>query len=345
MSQSERKEGRSTVRGRLLLGVSVLLCAVLFGCANHIEFVESERDDTSERVLESEFAVRAPSDFVEDPILELQFVKRQRVELTTRRSRSRDARVTPYMPARELFEVPAGLVALPCALVLGVVDVASFGSLPNESSYRFGAWAVSALNPLMNTEDVQRSSRRAGDARHLPVDVQTLSRELPVVAATVYAAFGGEAGGVVRSFETDAAGRVEIELLDLLPDELSSPPQRLIAELHLEQAEQPDAARMLYVDRALGQRLRQAVPILARVRSPQADPEELAASIYILDGIGFPGRAARIREQVTYRFRDQRSSLRAFERALDRRYVNPAGVTAWGAEESEHLSEPADLEP
>jgi len=315
---------RTGLRVHLLASGILLVCGTqLLGCANHVRYVDTESDHPTRELQRTQYRMRGAEGFVQSAELDLEFYAEQVFRVTREFRQVRTEQVTPFRGLNELVELPLGVVALPVACAAQLADLAFFGSVPD--AWVAGRWrlALDALNPLMNLEDEQRLESRTLAQSEPSVRVSTEREEEPLAGETVYLSLAGPDGGFLHTFETDPEGHLRVDLLELLPDRLPAAPTRIGVELHRAEAEQADISELLYLDRVLGRRLMQVAPVLARTRHPKAPPEILADALYVLEQLGFRARAARLEEQVTYRFRESPSTLAAFEQRLQERYREP----------------------
>lgn len=191
----------------------VLLVAVATGCANSLRTYEVE--DALERrdVTTASYQIRGP----QGPLRTAQVVLQVEMEEVTVSSTTRTLRqveeVTPYQPARELYEVPGGVVALPLAFVWNALDVALLGFIPNTVVEPFTHWTFAAMNPFLNAESASRVEERDRGSRVMPASSETQSARRPATNQWIEVSLDG--GPTVR-VATDERGTLSL-FLDELP--------------------------------------------------------------------------------------------------------------------------------
>ena len=305
-----------------------LAALVVSGCANHVRYVESSSDRRSSEVVERQFAVRGPGAVVADASLKLEFEKRETLAWQTERTKTRTEEYTPYQPSRELYEVPGGLVSLPLSFVFNVTDVLLFGYIPNEIVNSYTFWTFAALNPALNAENALRVEKGevASEIEKLEGEKQVQTTPLARFAVAI-----SLDAGEPHTRVTDAEGRLDLDLLELLPRTLGWPPRRVGLEGRDPKSGQSVITQFFYLDRQLSERLLRAAPLLAAHGAPGAGVAELSRAVYGLDQLGFRKESAQLQDAVYGRWEASPELLREFRAALDRHYASGAPFDAESA--------------
>ncbi len=203
-----------------------LLVAAAGGCANSLRTLELDDGLERRELTTTRFEIRGPDGPLRASLVELA-VEMEEVTVTssTRSVRSVEE-VTPYQAPRELYEVPAGVVALPLSFVWNALDVALLGFIPNERVEPFLDWAFAAANPFLNVESESRVERVDLGSQVRPGTDETRRAQRPAASQWIEVALDG--GPSVR-VATDERGQLSVFLDELpWPRDLGIP-QRVIA--------------------------------------------------------------------------------------------------------------------
>jgi hypothetical protein len=300
--------------------VLLALCS-LCACANHIRYSDQESDQERRSVLSARHTVSGPDSVLDQTQLRLAFFKQETVESRTERTIARYEEATPYRGAREVLEVPAGLVSVPLSFVFNGVDCLLLGYVPNELVNGYTSWTFAALNPFMNTESPERTERT-----QVSVETRDVGRsESAQHSAADGAAVGLALDGRPEQVRTlDAEGAIAMSLLDLMTGDDAGAPRRL--NVVLRDAAGAELLRQsFYLDRSLAVRMQRAALLAREVASPAIEPDALARAIYAIDRLGFREDAARIHESAHERFAAEPDRIEAIGQSIDRLYAeNPA---------------------
>ena len=217
---------------RLLISAAVCGALLLAGCANHLPQRSEHEERIERRLLDHELLIDAGQpETLEVPQRRVRIHDQKSYELTTFEVTRRYDRYTPYQAWREIYEVPVGAVALVAGVTANVVNVLTFGSLPDSITHGWLRYGIDGLNPFMNVESNGRAEQNLFSIdevqRSQRVDYVSLPwAERPVSVTT---------GGGVYSMLTDRHGVLHLNLLDTPFSDLDS--SRLGA-LHLQVEDQ-----------------------------------------------------------------------------------------------------------
>jgi hypothetical protein len=189
------------------------LCASLFisGCANHM----SQRSEHEERVERKLLEHSLQVDVGEPKILELPQRRVRIHELKTFDVTEFDVtrhydRYTPYQPWREIYEIPLGAVAVVAGVGANVVNVLTFGSLPDSVTKDWLSYGVAGLNPFMNTPSHGRAQQNLAGIDEVQRDHRIEHSSLPWSEGPVQIKTGNQS----HELTTDRNGVLRINLLD-----------------------------------------------------------------------------------------------------------------------------------
>ena len=140
--------------------ILAILAVFFTGCANHLrtETLNDPKKVTSEPKLE--YFITLDSEIVNSHRIQLKLEQLETREVKDAQDISEVEFYTPYQGARELYEFPAGIVMLPVAIVVNVLDFALLGLIPNRITDGAVDIAFSGLNPALNIESESRSENK-----------------------------------------------------------------------------------------------------------------------------------------------------------------------------------------
>ncbi|HEY0289908.1 MAG TPA: hypothetical protein VGC62_23355 [Pseudomonas sp.] len=192
---------------------SATLCGTLIvsGCANHL----SQRSEHEERIERKLLEHSLQVDVGEPKTLELPQRRVLIHELKTfdvtefEVTRHYD-RYTPYQPWREIYEIPLGAVAIVAGVGANIVNVVTFGSLPDSITKDWISYGVAGLNPFMNAPSHGRAQQNLAGIDEVQRDHHVERSSLPWSESPVDV----EAGNQSHELITDRNGVLRINLLD-----------------------------------------------------------------------------------------------------------------------------------
>jgi hypothetical protein len=267
------------VAGSVLAAMA--LCAL--GCANHVRFldVQEERLDTVR--VDAEYEIEAGDARILSSEIQLAFFQIEHFEDRTEQTTIKYEEYTPYQPARELYEVPTGLVSVPLSIAFNALRVASLFYIPGDMVEGYTNWTYAALNPFMNVE----SSERVVRERIAVTDVEKFSEHrrvrIPLVGAPVAARYDL---GAPAALVTGEEGVVTFHLLDVVSASMGPRPRKL--HVYLEKEGSSDVRHEYFIRRGLARQLGLARRPMLIVNGIPDDPEALGEALYALDRLGFP---------------------------------------------------------
>jgi hypothetical protein len=304
----------------LALASLALAALCVSGCANHVRYVESANDQRSSEIVERQFTVSGPPSVVVDPALRLELAKRETLAWHTDRTRTRTEEYTPYEGTRELYEVPGGLLSVPLSFVFNVTDVVLFGYIPNELVYGYTFWTFAALNPALNAENPLRVAKGEVSTESERIEGEKTVHTTPLGRFEV--ALSLDAGEPQRRV-SGPDGRLDVDLLELLPPSLGWPPRRIALEGRDPATGESAIVQHYYLDRQLSERLLRAAPLVALHGAPEAGAADLARAVYGLDQLGFRKESAQLQDAIYARWQTPSPELLTeFRAALDRHYAS-----------------------
>jgi hypothetical protein len=296
-----------------LAGLALMLVTV--GCANHVRYLDVQKDHVDTVVLQTRYGVVGGDAAIKSPRLQLEFYRIDHFEDRTERTTIKYEEATPYLVWHELYEVPLGLVSVPLSIAFNALHVALLFYIPGDLVDGYTSWTFAALNPLMNAENPDRVARmpiEAADTRRLVEERQVRQ---PYAEAPVQARFDA---GAETELVADGQGVLRLHLLDAVSTSMGPRPRRLIVELT------PPAdsglAQEFFVPRDLARRLGEARHPMLIVRGDRQDPRELGEAIYRLDRLGFVEYSVVLEDELLNRNVGDDRFVREFRDSLDALY-------------------------
>jgi hypothetical protein len=306
------------------LGLTVWLAG---GCANQLQQVEVVEVETRSETLASRVVVETETP-LRSARTALEVARVDEIEDLTERRVVRQVEVTPYSGWRELYEVPAGAVAVPLSLGFNAANAVLLGYVPDAQVAAFTSWTYAALNPALNVESAARIERRRGEVLSSEVERHRREQRVPLPDA--------EAGvqlddGPVTVLRSDARGMLPFHLLELVDPGRDLRPRKLVVtlapagsyQLSAGSYELPAGSYELPVERDLAQRLRQARDALQAIALQRDDVRRLARAVFELDRLGFEDYSLSLEDEIAVQLHREPARLSEFSRELDRLYGAP----------------------
>jgi hypothetical protein len=136
--------------GALLLG----------GCANPMAQRSEHEERVERKLLDQRLVIETGEPGVLDaPQRRIRVHEQQTFEVTEFQITRRYDRSTPYQAWREAYEMPLGAVAIVAGLGANLVNVATFGQLPQSMTHGWLSYGVAGLNPFMNAPSSGRAEQ------------------------------------------------------------------------------------------------------------------------------------------------------------------------------------------
>jgi len=271
--------------------------ALLPACVNHVRYTSDAFETSAREVVHSEAVVEPDAPVLDSPDLELEVLADETAVVRKLRTRVRFDQYTPYKSGYEIWEVPVGAACLPILVVLRVVDTVGFGFMPEKGLEDFAGWTFAALNPLLNLESESRLRRKEISRETEELDHQVQRDLRPLAGAKLVLALDGRDP---HRYESDARGRVRVELLELAPAALPGRPRALRVSVEGE-GERELRVVELPLSRGQGARLAQGIDARARARARGTSPETIGRSLAELDSLGFTASALALETELRTR--------------------------------------------
>ena len=216
----------------------------------------SEHEERVERkLLEHTLQVDVGQpDVLELPQRRVRINDQKSFEVTEFEVTRRYDRYTPYQAWREIYEIPLGAVALVAGVGANIVNVVTFGSVPDNITHGWINYGLAGVNPFMNVESNGRAEQNLASIDEKQRDKRLEYSSLPWAERPVMVSSGKE----LNELLTDRHGVLRLNLLDspFAEQDISR-----ISQIHLSVSDPQDGTRAdasLRVSRSLRGKLLEA---------------------------------------------------------------------------------------
>lgn len=270
----------------------------LSGCANHLAVESQPVHNVERKTVRSTIEISANASVpLAAPYLDITAIEHRQSHVVESDGLARYDIYTPYQGWRKSYEVPAGLVLLPIAIIATLVPTAATGGLLDRS--------IEGMNPFENIADKSRSERTLLDTSVKPFDEHDEYSTIPLVGSTLAV----RAYHQVDKVTLDENGKARISLLDYYRDGAANNPLELSID-----ADGVSATVQMLIAADLDKKLRQAKIISNRLQSLLAPANAgmsrsqlatVARDINSLSDLGFAYEARRLQEQCASQLGEQ----------------------------------------
>ena len=193
---------------RLLLALSVTL---LGACANQLPQRSEHEAHAERKLLDHSLKVDAAADKpMELPQRRISIYEQQTFEVTDFEVTRVYDRYTPYQAWREVYEIPAGAVAVVAGVGANVVNVVALGNVPQTATRGWIEYGMAGLNPVMNVQSNGRAEQNLASLNEEQTGQHKELISLPWTEKLVLV----KAGKQTHELQTDRKGFLYLNLLD-----------------------------------------------------------------------------------------------------------------------------------
>jgi hypothetical protein len=283
------------------------------GCANHVRFSDEIRDAELRTVTRAVTRFERSARPLAEPRVALSISVDETEDVRRRETLVRVSEETPWRARDELWEVPAGLFAVPLFVAIRGSDKLFLGLIPDDFIEDGSDFAFASLNPALNVESDARLDRRevSRKSRDLERSLERVTR--PLANTPLVVSLGD---GPSLRLATDAAGHADVELLSVLRAAPARPPRTLRIEVPAEGV-RARATLELPIARPLGARLVRAARVREAARKPGISPDRVAQALVELDALGFPEGALSLERELRERQHANAAWLSRLDLALE----------------------------
>jgi len=237
---------------------------------------------------------------VTTPLIHVQVQDSESFDITTYESKTDYDVSTPYQGVRELYEFPAGLLLLPVAIVVNVLDFVTLGLIPNSATDNLLDWSFTGMNPFLNFESEKRSERTLTKTDKKKIDEKEEFLKKPLAGHVMQVSSNGARIDVTL----DEIGKAEFSLIRL--SALTSNIEKITLDVNVDSK---DTQKDIDVSRQLRSQLEQASVITKKYaavveKEPMADVFNsmdmtvFATDLVSLSKLGFESESLRIEKKA-----------------------------------------------
>ncbi|MBF7729383.1 hypothetical protein [Pseudomonas sp. N040] len=280
----------------VFLRLAPALCAALLlsACANHLP-QRSEHEARAERkLLDHSLQIDAAADKpLELPQRRISIYEQQTFEVTDFEVTRIYDRYTPYQAWREVYEIPAGAVAVVAGVGANVVNVVALGNVPQAATRGWIEYGMAGLNPIMNVQSNGRAEQNLASLKEEQTGQHKEQISLPWKEKQVLV----NAGTRSHELTTDRKGYLYLNLLDgtLAEQDLSRVDQLVVI------AEDPlDGTRQevtLTISKALRGKLKEAHALIFS-NLENDDVSQWVYRVNRLSQLGFEDEASELEQSL-----------------------------------------------
>ncbi|MDZ5601303.1 hypothetical protein SJI00_00690 [Pseudomonas sp. RP23018S] len=225
-------------RSTFTLGGAALSGALLLGgCANQMSQRSDHEDRVERKLLEHNLHIDVGDPKVmELPQRRVRITEQKRFEVTEFEVTRHYDRYTPYQPWREIYEIPLGAVAVVAGAGANVVNLITFGHLPDSVTHDWLEYGIAGLNPFMNVQSNGRAQQNLAGISEVQKERREEFTSLPWSERLVEV----KAGKVNHELTTDRGGILRLNLLD---SPFSEQNLKHIGTLHLQVLDEDNGVR------------------------------------------------------------------------------------------------------
>jgi hypothetical protein len=290
----------------------------LAGCANHIRYVDASEEHHDLQVRSTAYMIESHTPVIETDLVQLRLFKLEVDDDKAKRSTTKFDEFTPYEGARELYEVPLGIVCIPVALLANVGRVLTFGMIPGQAVDNFTSWAFTAVNPFMNAADPTRVQTRPVSTVTSDGEVKETRVETPLEQVNVAVNFDDYGGRVMK---TDSKGQLDFDLLDVITESLATRPRKLVVSTPNPAGGSEEIRREFFIERELAARVYEARNHVLAYRNGPRDAATLGEAVAALDRLQFKDYSLTLEDKIVNEFGGDEAFMIGFRQTLDRYYA------------------------
>ena len=303
---------------RIRWALLLLPLCLLPACANHIRYVDADSEKRDTQAKSTSYVIESDSPTVEKDVVALDVLKVEVSDESSARSTTKYEESTPYSGAREIWEVPVGIVSMPLALLLNLADIITFGMIPNETVDEFTAWTFAAANPFLNPEDPERVEKHAVDTIVKEGETKEHREQTPLANVNVAVHFDDNDGPIMK---TDSKGALGFSVLDVITESLQTRPRKLIVSTPDPTGGSSTIQREMYIDRDLAARIYEARGSVLAYKNGPHDPATLGEAVAVLDQLKFKDYSLTMEDKIVQEFGGDEQFMVGFRSKLDQYYA------------------------
>lgn len=279
-----------------LLRPTVLICAALLvsACANQLGQRREHEARAERQLLDHSLRVDAAAEKpLELPQRRISIYEQQTFDVTDFEVTRIYDRYTPYQAWREVYEIPAGAVAVVAGVGANVVNVVALGNVPQSATRGWIEYGMAGLNPAMNVQSNGRAEQNLASLNEVQTGQHKEQTSLPWKEQLVLV----KAGTRTHELLTDRKGFLYLNLLDgtLAEQDLSKVDKlQLVVEYPIDGSHQEVT---LTLSKALRGKLQEAHALIFS-NLEDDDVTQWAYRVNRLSELGLEGEASELEQSL-----------------------------------------------
>jgi hypothetical protein len=288
-----------------LLGACLI---AVTGCQNTIRLEVLKEKKISRSAPQVTYLLNVNQEVVDKPIVKLTLTKESTYKVIELEEQVTEEIYTPYRGLYELYEFPSGLLVLPGAVVINLLDFVTLGLLPNSFTDSLLNVSFTGMNPCLNWESEKRSKTNILNTETKEVD----KREEVVKRAAANEKVTIEGGQVqVKSITTDDNGIARIYLNDTSLKTIDDIGKLRELKLFIRKGQPEEAHVNLILDRGLRMRLVKARNLIGSYNKNKTGAD-LAKLIMQIEKLKFPRLALNLETDELKAFEGNKEFVEKF---------------------------------
>ena len=290
----------------------ISISTLISGCRNNMgnEVLKEKKINRSSPA--TTYFLNVNQDVINKPIVKLSLSKETIYNVVETEELVTKSMYTPYRGLYELYEFPSGLLILPAAIVVNVIDFALLGLLPNRFTDDLLDQSFAGLNPCLNWESEDRTISETLTSESKIVD--TREEVVKRAAAGEKVTIEGEVMSV-DSIKTDKKGVARLYLHDASLKVAENIEKLRKLKVYIKKGEPEETSVELIIDRNLRMRMI-AVRDLIAAYNVNKSGKRLAALLLNIEINKFPRLALKFESQELKAFEDNKEFVKEFNKEM-----------------------------
>lgn len=278
-----------------LLHLSPLLCiALLSACANQLPQRSDHETRAERKLLDHSLKIDAAADQpMELPQRRISIYQEQIFEVTDFEVTRTYDRYTPYQAWREVYEIPAGAVAVVAGVGANLVNVIALGNVPQSATRGWIEYGMAGLNPFMNAQSNGRAEQNLASLSEVQTGQHKEQVSLPWTEKPVQV----KAGQQTHELLSDRRGLLFLNLLD---GPLAEQNLKNVEKLEISVEDPKDGTRQLAtltISKALRDKLQEAHELIF-ANLEDDDVNQWAFRVNRLSQLGMEDEASELEQSL-----------------------------------------------
>jgi hypothetical protein len=286
---------------KMLLVPIILPLSLIGGCANHLPTQVVIEPIVDRVVVDHHYSLETDAKgYTDHAYIKLKSEESITYNVTKYEDTSTYDVFTPYQGVREFYEVPLGLITIPVAVAVNLVDFVLLGLIPNSLTNTPLNFGFAGLNPFLNIENDERTERTLISEQRNQIDAVEEFVKKPLNGELIKFSFGE----TELELPLDKSGKLSVNLLTALTS-AEQPPREITFKVG---DEKRSATQTLIISRKLRAQLSDAKPIMKKYSGDEIitpvnedgskDIDTMVQDVSALAEIGFEIESYSIEKEI-----------------------------------------------